>query len=388
MKPKPSNLGQWLVPLLLIPLLAVLAYGLMLVMITPQDELTTVVVGDGVRTVAETAVPTTTPTVTSIPATATPPPVGYSRSNPYPQGSVITLQQWEVAVVGSIIRGDEAWQLLQAANFLNEPPPDGSEYLLVQFRVAHTGQTDEEQSISLHVTGSQNVLYYSFNNGQVPPDPILDTNLPAPAKSEGWKAYTIAAGEGNLVLMVEDLRNYDEPPQYVALTDDPAPDIPYDKLSDIQPSSVGNAPDNAAAVGQTAVNLSWQITVQEMIGGDAAWQRLLETNRFNDPPPPGMEYVLCRVRVRYVGLEEGPEMISRYSHFWVQDGQGEKVERPSLVVPEPEMFVELFPGGEFIGWLAFQVAINDPSPLLVFDPDTFLSENGARRYFIVRMKGE
>ena len=384
MKQKPSFLRQWLAPLLLLPLLAVLGYGLMIVLITPLGGVAAAIVENGIPT----AVPTAVPTVTPIPATATPLPVGYSRSNPHSQGSVIGLQHWDIATVGNIVRGDEAWQLLQAANFLNEPPPEGSEYLLVQARVAHTGLTVEEQSISLAVTGSQNVLYYSFNNGQVPPDPILDTNLPAPAKSEGWEAFTIAAGEGNLVLMVEDLRNYDEPPQYLALTDEPPPTIPYEKLGDIQPSSVGDAPDNAAAVGQTAVTLSWQITALEMIRGDAAWQRLLETNHFNDPPPPGMEYVLCRVRMRYVGLDEGPEMVSRYTHFWVQDGQGEKVERPSLVVPEPEMFVELFPGGEFTGWLAFQVAINDPAPLLVFDPDPFLSENGARRYFIVKMKGE
>lgn len=381
MSTKLSPFLQWLALLLLMPLLAVLAYGLVDLLIAPLDGTAVNGPGGGVNT----AVPY--PTVTPIPATATPLPVGYSRTNPHPVGSTVHMRDWEVATVGNIIRGDEAWRILQEANYFNDPPPDGSEYLLVQFRLAHTRQTGEEQYLALHVTGSQNVLHYSFDNGEVPPEPVLDTTLPARGKSEGWEAYTIAAGERNLVVMIEDLHNYDEMPQYLSLTDDLAPVIPYEKLREIQPNDVGGDPAHPAALGQTVLTNFWQVTVLEMTHGEAAWQQLLETNRYNDPPPTGMEYVLCRVQVRYLGLVDEPALVSRFSHFWAQSGQGEATERLPIVVPEPELDIELFPGGEFTGWLAFLVAVDDPTPLLVFEPDVVLPEEAAERYFAVVRDG-
>ena len=75
--------------------------------------------------------PTKTSKPTPIPPTPTPERVGMSRSNPYPSSQVVHAPNWDVQVL-EVVRGDEAWKALQAANQFNEPAPEGMEYILVK----------------------------------------------------------------------------------------------------------------------------------------------------------------------------------------------------------------------------------------------------------------
>ncbi len=379
MKSKKTSYAVWLAPLLLAPLLAGLSYGLMLLLITPPGW--AVGVESAERAVQrETAV--ASPTQPAQPApTATAAPVGFSRSNPHPVGSTVSLTHWNVAVVGEPIRGQEAWEMLREANMFNDPPAAGQEYLLVQMGIAHTRGTSEEETLGLHVTGSTNVIHFSFDNGQVPPEPILDNSLPGPAKSQGWEVYNLAEGEVNLVLIIDDLDNYEEPTQYLALTDAPPPAIPTAELTSIQRTNVGVTTQEPAGMGDIATSAEWQVQVLEVVRGESAWQALQETNQYNDPPPAGFEYVLVRARVRYLGLTDEAQSISRFSNFVALNSSEEAYEGPSLVVPAPELSGSLFPGGEITGWLALQVADNDAAPLLKFEPYSFGDSDAEVRYF-------
>lgn len=318
----------------------------------------------------------------------TPVPVGFSRSNPHPPGSTVSLAHWQVTVLQEPIRGLQAWEMVQAANQFNDPPAENQEYLLLLVQVSHTRTTEEEKSISLHLTGAANVVHYSFYNSQVPPAPPLNTFLAGQAQSTGWEVFTIYQGEGNLLLLIEDLANYDEPPQYLALTADPPPTVPAALLRDIQRTEVGASPESPAVLGDIATSAGWQMQVMEIIRGNAAWERLLATNRFNDPPEPGYEYLLVHCRVAYLGLAEGPHYLSQYSHFAALSANGQEYERPSLVLPDPEMFGKLFPGGEISGWLAFAVRVDDPAPLLRFAPSPAGNDTADDvRYFLLVADG-
>lgn len=80
-----------------------------------------------------------------------------SRENPYPVGASATTENWQVQVI-EIKRGDESWQMIQQANQLNDPAPDGMEYLLVKIKVKSVSSKTDEQQISknnFRLTGSQ-----------------------------------------------------------------------------------------------------------------------------------------------------------------------------------------------------------------------------------------
>jgi len=143
--------------------------------------------------------PTNTPEPTPVPPTPTPQPIGMSRSNPFPRSEVVSAPNWDVQVL-EIVRGDEAWQAIQAANQFNEPAPEGMEYLLVKLHVKSTYADSDEHSISgsdFKVTGDRLIEY--FTASVVEPDPQLDAQLFTEGETEGWSSYLIGQGEGNLI---------------------------------------------------------------------------------------------------------------------------------------------------------------------------------------------
>jgi len=125
------------------------------------------------------------PTATPVPPTPTPPPVGMSRSNPAPRTNVVSAPNWDVQAL-EVVRGDEAWQAIQAANQFNEPPPDGWEYILVKLWVKSTASDSEDHSIGsgdFKITGDRLLRYTSAS--VVEPDPPLDAKLFAEGETEG-----------------------------------------------------------------------------------------------------------------------------------------------------------------------------------------------------------
>ena len=113
---------------------------------------------------------------------------------------------------------------------------------------------------------------------------------------------------------------------------------------------------------------SVKITVLEVIRGDEAWQMIHDANIFNDPPPQGYEYILAKIRFEYLWNSDPDRSIdiSQYS-FDAFSEDGVKYESPMLVTPDPQLSTTLYPGGTKEGWGAYQVAIDDEHPLLVYD---------------------
>jgi hypothetical protein len=110
-----------------------------------------------------------------------------------------------------------------------------------------------------------------------------------------------------------------------------------------------------------------EVTLLEIIRGNQAWQRIRQANEFNEPAPPGQEYLLARMRFKLTG---GPSPDRQYALWYgaftavSQDGRDYPLS--DVVVPEPPIDANLYPGASHEGWAVFQVSDDDEQPRLAF----------------------
>jgi hypothetical protein len=106
-----------------------------------------------------------TPIPTPIPTpTPTPPAAQGARANPYPLGTRISNGTWAFTVNSTNF---DAWPIVQAANIFNDPPPAGSQDVLVNFTVSYLGAGSSTLTsfvIDLQLVGQSSVAYTSFTN--------------------------------------------------------------------------------------------------------------------------------------------------------------------------------------------------------------------------------
>jgi hypothetical protein len=305
------------------------------------------------------------------------PPVGLSGDEPAQLAEVVSVPNWNVKVL-EVNRGDAAWSAIQSADELNEPPPPGKEYLLVKLWVKSTAADDEAHSISQSdfvVTGDRLVKYYTAE--ALEPEPQLNAELSAGEKTEGWVAFLIDQGEGNLVLILDEVASFREDRfRFVAL-DEGAAIALAPELDDIQPTELGIDQASPVPLGETVTTEDWQITVREVVRGEQAWQMVQAADEFNEPPEAGMEYVLVKVNARYIGAIPTGDTIDAI--FFQTIGSADVLyDYPSVISPEPALSVELFPGGEYEGWITMQAAQGETGLTLVFEES--LEPDQGRRF--------
>lgn len=323
---------------------------------------------------------TATPVPPSPPApsnTPTPSPIGMSRSNPFPHSQAVSAPNWDFQIL-EVMRGDAAWQAVQAANQFNEPPPAGMEYLTVKLGVKCTYTDSEEHSIGendFRVTGDHLTEYSTAS--AVSPDPQLDARLFTGGEAEGWATYLIHQGESNLILFIDELFSFEEDRyRYVALDEGASINV-SPALAEIAPTDLGNDRANPAPLNQTVTTEDWQVTILEVIRGDPAWTMIQSTNQFNDPPAEGMEYILAKVRVRNISTADESEQIDD-NWFETTGNANVLYDPPSVVEPDPALDVVLFPGGQYEGWAVMQAAIGETNLVAVFEPLFDLSDRSKR----------
>jgi hypothetical protein len=327
-----------------------------------------------------TPAPTSTPAPTNTPeptATPTPLPIGLSRSNPYPISEKVSAPNWDIQVM-EVIRGADAWAMIQATNQFNDPAPEGMEYVLVKIHATSTYADSEEHSIGrsdFNLTGD-NLINYSPASVVVP-DPELDGRVFTGGEVEGWTPFLVVEGEGNLILVVDELLSFDDDRlRFIALDEGASIAVSPD-LAEIQPTEAGTERNNPAPVSETVITEDWEVTVLELFRGEEAWAMVLEANQFNEPPAEGMEYIVARVRIRYIGAEDKAELVD--GSFFKSTGSASVLyDVPPAVDPDPQLDAYLYPGGEFEGWVTVQVAVGETGVMLVFEPWFNFSGNNKR----------
>ena len=304
-------------------------------------------------------------------------PNGLSRSTPYSRLQIVSVPNWDVTVLDAM-RGDAALRAIRATNPLTDPAPAEMEYLLVKIRAKSTYADSIGHSISkddFRITGDRLINYPHAS--VVPPEPSLDATLPAGGETEGWVTYLVGIGEGNLILIFDELSNADEQDlRFIALDDgakigvDPA-------LAAISPTDIGKERNNPAPLKQKMVNEDWEISVVDVIRGDAAAQMVSDANRSNTPPADGREYVVARIHLKYIGTTD-TFVPTQYLLFRTTDSLNVLYEHPAVIDPTPVLDAALFPGGEAEGWIVTQVAKGETGIMLVIDVLNDFSGAGKR----------
>ena len=303
---------------------------------------------------------------------------GMSRKNPYPVSQVVSAPDWDIQVL-EIKRGEEAWQMIQAANSFNEPPPEGYEYLLIRARVKNTSTVDEEGSIdgtAFTLTGSRLVQYGYLS--VVAPEPVLDAKLFPGGETEGWVPLMAAQGETNLILVFQEMFSFKEgSARFIALDEGASLSVPAD-LAGIQPTELGITRETTAPKGEMVITPDWEVTVLELKRGDEAWQMIQENNQYAEVAPEGMEYALAMVKVHYIGSSATADYIGSGA-FKTTGSSNNLHDFPWIPVPNPALETFLFPGGQMQGWVPLQVEKGETGLILVFDPNMGFDDE-QRRY--------
>ncbi len=303
---------------------------------------------------------------------------GLSRSDPVSYNEVMVLPDWEVQVLETL-RGDMAWNRLYAANAFNDPAPEGMEYLLINMRVRATFPESDPRQLYFVVTGDG---LREYTRSGVPPDPGLETELTSGAESVGWIAFPIDTQEGSLLLKMKELQGADSnDARFLALEAGAAIDI-SPELEQIQAEPLGTTAEEPAPYGEQVTTEDWQLTIAEVVRGDTAWQLVQAANMFNDPPAARMQYLAVQLHVRYIGTSDKARSV--YSHsFAIQDNDGITYEAPSVVDPEPDIDVNLYPGGEHTGWVILQAPRRVQTLILRYQP-TFGNKELNTRYMALQ----
>ena len=127
-------------------------------------------------------------------------------------------RKWEVTVL-EVVRGEQAWQMVQAASEYNQAPGEGLEYLLVRLHLRYTHPEElvgMEMGSQFSTTGAAGQIYPW--PAQIDPDPALETSLYPGGEHTGWVTLQAERGETGLVLIYQPFLDFSEQSKrYLAL---------------------------------------------------------------------------------------------------------------------------------------------------------------------------
>ena len=171
--------------------------------LTALQTVTDIVTERATVTETETAVKTTT----EPPEETTTGEVGYSRSNPAPIGVTLYTEFHQGYVykgkgkftVLQVIRGEEAWKMVDEASKFNNPPHEGFEYILakIRFEYIEGPRVESVPTYGFCVFSEHGVEYNSaYLWTPVKPD-LGDINVKLyPGTShEGWETFEVFQGD-------------------------------------------------------------------------------------------------------------------------------------------------------------------------------------------------
>lgn len=305
--------------------------------------------------------------------------LGLSRSNPLPLGTPLEFSGWRVEVVAQV-RGTEAYEQLRRANPNNGPPHEGMEYLLLNLRLTSIARDSQTMpGNALRVLGARGEAYSQTAN--VAPTPRLERSgdVASGAEVGGWAAFMVGLEEEQLLLALGS-NSILATSRFVALS----PNASLSELNDrsgLQADQVGQAWREPAAIEQEVITDDWIIRIEAVVRGEEAWERIEAHNRFNEAAPPGREYLLAYVHVRYIGVEATPKLINN-NYFTASEGPNE-TEQLSVNGPEPRLTALLFPGGSTSGWITLTSSADSPDARIVFKHSSigFRPDHFNTRYF-------
>ena len=116
-----------------------------------------------------------------------------------------------------------------------------------------------------------------------------------------------------------------------------------------------------------AIEGTLKLRITEVERGDAAFEKLMAENQFNEPAPEGHEWVIAHLEIEMVeGDEDTPYTVVPF--ISIMASTGNEVSQDAWATLDGNEFghVDLFPGGSHSGRVAYYAPIEDES-LLVYE---------------------
>ncbi len=108
------------------------------------------------------------------------------------------------------------------------------------------------------------------------------------------------------------------------------------------------------------------VRVTETIRGADAANMVKEANMFNRVADEGKEYIVAKIAVSVLSVEDDKSVSVSPIDFDCFSGNNEKYSYGSVVAPEPTLRTELYAGGNAEGYAVFEVNQNDTNPKVVY----------------------
>jgi hypothetical protein len=136
--------------------------------------------------------------------------LGREPNAPAPFGETVITGDWEVTVL-DVMRGEQVWQMVQAANEYNEPPAEGMEYLLAKIHLRYINPSEKVGMEDGSMFKSMNSAGETYARPIViDPEPDLNVSLYPGGEGEGWVTLQAASGATGVALIYQPFLDFTE----------------------------------------------------------------------------------------------------------------------------------------------------------------------------------
>jgi hypothetical protein len=296
---------------------------------------------------------------------------GDSRADPVPLKQAAQAGPWKLTVL-DVVTGDSATQQVTAASQFNQPPADGSSYVLVRLRATNDGDRPLDiSSNDFAFTGSTGLVRRFV--AAIPPDPALDGVVKPGDTKEGWVVGGAASGEKNLLLLYDSVTLTGSWADRVFALEQGAT-VPDVTSRPIKLNKTGREPDQPAGLNDEIATRDWAIEVLQVVTGQDVYNlypdsdyrttALADSQNGEDIP----YWVAFKVKVTNNRTGGAPAYLPPTA-FMLGDPDGNPVfDVLTLTPPDPDAAGAYYPGASREGWVAFEQPTDYPGALVRFLP--------------------
>lgn len=281
---------------------------------------------------------------------------GTSLADPVPFGDAVEAGPISLRVT-DVVRGEEATTLVAEADPTNNPPRDGTEYVLVQLRVRNN--SDRPLPISSNdfaLTGSSGQIRRF--GGVRAPEPALTGTVEADETREGWIALAAPVAEEDLLLLFDSLAvdgNWAD--RVLALEEGASLALPPSRTA---ANTAGQEWSDPAGLNTPIVTNDWEIELLEVLAGEDVFNlvdyrtgALGVEDAVDDQP-----WLALRLQITNHHEGDAPTYLPANA-FVLVDEDGDPIpDVPTLTPPWPDASGAYDPGATREGWVAFELPLD------------------------------
>lgn len=267
--------------------------------------------------------------------------------------------------------GRAAIDRLQAAGSANDPAADGLEYVTVYLRIANSGSglvaIDHEDFVFLDSSG----VVRRFT-GAVPPDPVVDGELPPGESREGWITGIVQSGTSQLLLQFDSLSITGLwADAMFALRADSG--LPVSPSASLATNDAGGDPGSPAVIGEQVVTEEWAVEIADVAYGQEVYDLYpasdYRTTALGGAAPELVPYWLA-LRLNITNNRTGTTIsYLPPTAFSLAYADGTPVPDVRLLTPpSPDASGSYLVGGSREGWVAFELPPTYDGSLIRFLP--------------------